>query len=65
MKLLPFFIFFLVFSILCNAQKTVKYDLYVTDTIVNYTGKDKKAAFALLEAMNFPFSKKINKKEIN
>jgi len=43
MKLLPFFIFFLVFSILCNAQKTVKYDLYVTDTIVNYTGKDKKA----------------------
>jgi len=29
------------------------------------TGKDKKAAFALLEAMNFPFSKKINKKEIN
>ena len=29
------------------------------------TGKDKKAAFALLEAMNFPFIKKINKKEIN
>ena len=29
------------------------------------TGKDKKAAFALLEAMNFPFRKKINKKEIN
>ena len=29
------------------------------------TGKDKKATFALFEAMNFPFSKKINKKEIN
>ena len=29
------------------------------------TGKDKKVALALLEAMNFPFSKKINKKEIN
>jgi len=29
------------------------------------TGKDKKTAFALLEAMNFPFRKKINKKEIN
>ena len=29
------------------------------------TGKDKKAAFALLEAMNFPFIKKINKKVIN
>ena len=29
------------------------------------TGKDKKTAFALLEAMNFPFIKKINKKEIN
>ena len=29
------------------------------------TGKDKKAAFSLLEAMNFPFIKKINKKEIN
>ena len=29
------------------------------------TGKDKKIAFALLEAMNFPFRKKITKKEIN
>ena len=29
------------------------------------TGKDKKIAFALLEAMNFPFRKKISKKEIN
>ena len=29
------------------------------------TGKDRKTTFALLEAMNFPFSKKINKKGIN
>ena len=29
------------------------------------TGKDRKIAFALLEAMNFPFRKKITKKEIN
>ena len=29
------------------------------------TGKDKKTTLALLEAMNFPFSKKIEKKEIN
>jgi len=29
------------------------------------TGKDKKTTFALLEAMNFPFSKKINKKDTN
>ena len=35
------------------------------DITLVITGKDKKATFALLEAMNFPFSKKINKKEIN
>ena len=29
------------------------------------TGKDRKTTFALLEAMNFPFSKKIKKKGIN
>ena len=29
------------------------------------TGKDRKITFALLKAMNFPFSKKITKKEIN
>ena len=29
------------------------------------TGRDKKATLALLEAMNFPFSKKIEKKGIN
>ena len=33
----------LFLGIISYAQKTVKYDLYVTDTIVNYTGKDKKA----------------------
>ena len=29
------------------------------------TGKDKKTTLALLEAMNFPFNKKMHKKEIN
>ena len=29
------------------------------------TGKDKKNAYALLEAMNFPFIKKITKEHIN
>ena len=29
------------------------------------TGNDKKTTYALLEAMNFPFTKKNNKKEIN
>ena len=29
------------------------------------TGKDRKTTFALLEALNFPFNKKNNKKEIN
>ena len=29
------------------------------------TGNDKKATFALLKAMNFPFIEKKNKKEIN
>ena len=29
------------------------------------TGKDRKTTFALLEAMNFPFNKKIKKKGIN
>jgi FtsP/CotA-like multicopper oxidase with cupredoxin domain len=28
---------------MAGAQKTVRYDLYVTDTVVNYTGKAKKA----------------------
>ena len=29
------------------------------------TGNDKKTTFSLLEAMNFPFIKKINKREVN
>ncbi|UQD55145.1 multicopper oxidase domain-containing protein [Flavobacterium sp. K5-23] len=33
----------LVFTISANAQKVVRYDLYVKDTIVNFTGKDKRA----------------------
>ncbi|WP_268848808.1 multicopper oxidase domain-containing protein [Flavobacterium aestivum] len=33
--------FFVVLSV--NAQKTVRYDLYVRDTIVNFTGKPKRA----------------------
>ena len=35
------------------------------DITLVITGKDKRVTFALLEAMNFPFIKKINKKEIN
>jgi len=35
------------------------------DITVVTTGKDKKAKLALLEAMNFPFRKKIQKKGIN
>ncbi len=36
----------LIIILLCNhglAQKTVRYDLYVRDTIVNYAGKEKRA----------------------
>ena len=37
------FIKFLLFlSVAVFAQKTVRYDLYVTDTVVNYTGKKAK-----------------------
>ena len=35
------------------------------DVTLVTTGKDKKTIFALLEAMNFPFIKKIEKKGIN
>ncbi len=35
------------------------------DVTLVTTGKDRKTTFALLEAMNFPFSKKIKKKGIN
>jgi FtsP/CotA-like multicopper oxidase with cupredoxin domain len=37
---------FLIFTTLCNiafAQKVVRYDLYVRDTLVNFTGKTKRA----------------------
>lgn len=33
----------LIFLIEIKAQKTVRYDLYVRDTIVNFTGKEKRA----------------------
>jgi FtsP/CotA-like multicopper oxidase with cupredoxin domain len=33
----------LSFHVIAFAQKTVRYDLYVTDTVVNYTGKKVKA----------------------
>jgi len=36
-------IFFLLFSQSFFAQKVVRYDLYVKDTIVNYAGKEKRA----------------------
>jgi hypothetical protein len=29
--------------LIANAQKVVRYDLFVRDTIVNFAGKDKKA----------------------
>ncbi len=34
---------FLFYTALSVAQKTVRYDLFVADTIVNYTGKSKQA----------------------
>ncbi|WP_330444306.1 hypothetical protein [Flavobacterium sp. C4GT6] len=41
MKLfLPFLLFI---GLLANAQKVTEYDLYVTNTLVNYTGKALKA----------------------
>ena len=42
-KLLLLVIVSLVSSTIVQAQKTVRYDLYVRDTIVNFTGKDKRA----------------------
>jgi len=41
-KVLPITILLLL-SITLFAQKVVRYDLYVTDTLVNYTGKSKRA----------------------
>ena len=40
-KILLFFLLF--FSVIISAQKVVRYDLYVKDTIVNYAGKEKRA----------------------
>lgn len=36
-------IIIMLFAITAEAQKTVRYDLYVKDTIVNFTGKPKRA----------------------
>ncbi|CAN5395801.1 hypothetical protein BH10BAC1_BH10BAC1_06000 [soil metagenome] len=36
-------IILLVYPTMILAQKTVRYDLYIRDTIVNFTGKDKRA----------------------
>ncbi|HLO45955.1 MAG TPA: multicopper oxidase domain-containing protein [Leadbetterella sp.] len=36
-------LFFLLISLVATAQKVVRYDLYVTDTVVNFTGKEKRA----------------------
>ena len=38
-----YILFLLFFSIIVFAQKVVRYDLYVKDTIVNYAGKEKRA----------------------
>lgn len=42
MRLLKIIAFILLFVKVSTAQKTVRYDLYVTDTLVNYSGKSKK-----------------------
>jgi FtsP/CotA-like multicopper oxidase with cupredoxin domain len=43
-KILPKICLFFVFTIQAvYAQKVVRYDLYVRDTMVNFTGKDKRA----------------------
>jgi CopA family copper-resistance protein len=41
-KLLPIVVLLLISNNI-SAQKTVRYDLYVKDTIVNFTGKEKRA----------------------
>jgi hypothetical protein len=33
----------MLITFFANAQKVVRYDLFVRDTIVNFAGKDKKA----------------------
>ena len=48
MKLNNISIYLVVIALLCasvnlSAQKVVRYDLYVRDTLVNFTGKTKRA----------------------
>ena len=42
-KVLLLTVLLLMSASVINAQKTVRYDLYVRDTIVNFTGKEKRA----------------------
>ena len=42
-KIVLYAIVLLMYPTLILAQKTIRYDLYVRDTIVNFTGKDKRA----------------------
>ena len=42
-KVLPLAIFFTLIISNLFAQKIVRYDLYVKDTVVNFTGKTKRA----------------------
>jgi hypothetical protein len=42
-KMLPIVAFFTILISNIVAQKIVRYDLYVKDTIVNFTGKQKRA----------------------
>lgn len=43
MKIKLFLLLFVFFNLIVKAQKTIRYDLTIKDTIVNYTGKTKKA----------------------
>jgi CopA family copper-resistance protein len=42
-KVLSLTVLLLLSASVINAQKTVRYDLYVRDTVVNFTGKEKRA----------------------
>jgi CopA family copper-resistance protein len=42
-KVLSLIVLLLLSASVINAQKTVRYDLYVRDTVVNFTGKEKRA----------------------
>lgn len=43
MRILASIIVFFLFTGTVHSQRTVRYDLHVTDTVVNFTGKEKKA----------------------